>query len=142
MNGSAPARAGANNPGCAGDSAGEPCSPASAAPATCGASRWLCALRTFRTVVRERGFTAAARRLGVSQRAVSPQMRCLESQLGVRLLERSTRRVALTPAGERLLWHAERLLDAQDAMLAEMARLRAQTGEPARPEILHSETPK
>ncbi|HVB11289.1 MAG TPA: LysR family transcriptional regulator [Bacillota bacterium] len=102
-------------------------------PDACGPSRWLCALRTFRTVVRERGFTAAARRLGISQGAVSQQMRCLEDQFGLRLLERSAHRVALTPAGARLLWHAERLLSAQDAMLAEMADLRpkAQRSEPA-----------
>ncbi len=142
MNGSAPARAGANTSRCAGDPAGDGCSPASTAPEPCGASRWLCALRTFRTVVRERGFTAAARRLGVSQGAVSQQMRCLEAQLGVRLLDRSAHRVELTAAGERLLWHAERLLDAQDARLAEVAHLRARPAEPTRPEILHSETPE
>jgi molybdenum-dependent DNA-binding transcriptional regulator ModE len=99
-----------------------------AAPDACGPVRWLCALRTFRAVIREHGFTAAARRLGVSQGAVSQQMRCLEAQFGVRLLERSAHRIALTAAGERLLWHAERLLAAQDAMLAEMTRLRAEGG--------------
>jgi hypothetical protein len=135
MDGPAPQTVDAPRRGPAPASGGRGVRPRGAGPAdACGAGRWLCALRTFRTVVRERGFTAAARRLGVSQGAVSQQMRCLEAQFGLRLLERSPRRVALTPAGERLLWHAERLLDAQERMLAEMETLRrAQT--PA-PEIL------
>ena len=60
------------------------------------------ALSTFLTVAEERGFTRAAKRLGVSPSAISHSMRQLESALGVRLLSRTTRSVALTEAGEHL----------------------------------------
>lgn len=60
--------------------------------------------------------SAAARRLGSTPSAVSQRLRALESAHGVRLLHRSTRRLSLTEAGERLLGPAERLLaDAQAA---------------------------
>src|ERR1700730_9298178 len=54
-------------------------------------------------VARERNFTRAAAQLGVSQPALSRTVRALEARLGVRLLTRSTRSVALTEAGERLV---------------------------------------
>lgn len=60
-------------------------------------------LVAFLAVARERSFTRAAARLGVSQSALSQTMRGLESRLGVRLLTRTTRRVSVTEAGERLL---------------------------------------
>jgi DNA-binding transcriptional LysR family regulator len=60
-------------------------------------------LIAFVTVARERSFTKAAARLGVSQSALSQTMRALEERLGLRLLTRTTRRVAPTDAGERLL---------------------------------------
>ena len=61
------------------------------------------ALTTFLAVAEKRGFTQAAKSLGVSPSAVSHAMRALEENLGVRLLARTTRSVALTDAGERLM---------------------------------------
>ncbi len=60
-------------------------------------------LLAFLAVAREQSFTKAAAKLGVSQSALSHTMRELEARLGVRLLTRTTRRVAPTAAGERLL---------------------------------------
>ena len=60
-------------------------------------------LRAFQTVARERSFTRAAALLGVSPSALSHTIRALEDQVGVRLLARTTRSVAPTEAGERLL---------------------------------------
>ena len=60
-------------------------------------------LYAFLAVAREKSFTKAAAQLGVSQSALSHAMRGLESRLGLRLLTRTTRRVAPTEAGERLL---------------------------------------
>src|SRR5688500_412929 len=57
----------------------------------------------FLAVARERSFTKAAARFGVSQSALSHTIRQLEARLGVRLLTRTTRAVAPTEAGERLL---------------------------------------
>lgn len=61
------------------------------------------ALATFLVVAEERSFTRAAKRQGVTPSAVSHAMRGLEEELNVRLLARTTRSVALTKAGERLL---------------------------------------
>ena len=60
-------------------------------------------LLAFRAVARERSFTRAAAQLGVSPSALSHTLRGLEERLGVRLLTRTTRSVAPTDAGERLL---------------------------------------
>jgi DNA-binding transcriptional LysR family regulator len=60
-------------------------------------------LNVFLTVAEERSFTRAAAKLGTSQSALSHSMRRLESRLGLRLLNRTTRSVAPTEAGERLL---------------------------------------
>ncbi len=60
-------------------------------------------LTAFLTVAEERSFTRAAARLGTSQSALSFTMRRLETRLGVRLLTRTTRSVAPTEAGERVL---------------------------------------
>ena len=57
----------------------------------------------FLTVARERSFTRAAAKLGVSQSALSQTVRGLEEKLGLRLLTRTTRSVSATQAGERLL---------------------------------------
>ncbi len=54
-------------------------------------------------VAEERSFTRAAIRLGVSQSALSQTIRGLETRVGIRLLNRTTRSVSPTPAGERLL---------------------------------------
>lgn len=60
-------------------------------------------LRAFVAVAEERNFTRAAERLHMAQQAVSKSVRGLERELGVELLERTTRNVRLTPAGEELL---------------------------------------
>jgi DNA-binding transcriptional LysR family regulator len=60
-------------------------------------------LLAFLAVARERSFTRAAAQLGVSQSALSQTVRGLEARLGLRLLARTTRRVAPTETGERLL---------------------------------------
>ena len=59
-------------------------------------------MAVFVAVANAKGFTAAARELGVSASAVSQAIRKLEAQLGITLLQRSTRSVRLTEAGERL----------------------------------------
>jgi DNA-binding transcriptional LysR family regulator len=63
----------------------------------------LTALATFLAVAEERSFTKAAKRRGVSPSGISHAMRKLEEELGVRLLARTTRSVALTEAGEQLV---------------------------------------
>lgn len=81
-------------------------------------------LRALFAVGRERSFTKAAARLGVSQSALSQTIRQLEARLGVRLLTRTTRSVALSEAGERLLRTVEPRLEEIDAELASIAELR------------------
>src|SRR5580692_9994226 len=60
-------------------------------------------LVAFLTVARERSFTRAAAKLGISQSSLSHLIRDLEARLGIRLLTRTTRSVSATEAGERLL---------------------------------------
>ena len=82
-------------------------------------------LLAFVAVGRERSFTRAAGKLGVSQSALSHTIRDLEERLGVRLLTRTTRSVAPTQAGERLLQTAGPRFDEIDAELAAITELRA-----------------
>lgn len=77
-------------------------------------------LNAFLTVAEERSFTRAATRLGTSQSALSHAMRRLEERVGVRLLTRTTRSVAPTEAGERLL---EKLTPALSIVQAELESL-------------------
>lgn len=77
-------------------------------------------LRAFVAVAETGSFTAAATRLGISNRLSSKYLAELETRLGTRLMQRTTRRVGLTPAGERLLARAPALLDDLDALLAEV----------------------
>ena len=65
--------------------------------------RDLSSLSTLLVVAEERSFTRAAKRRGVSPSAISHSMRNLEKELGIRLLNRTTRSVALTEAGEHLM---------------------------------------
>ncbi|WP_428838086.1 LysR family transcriptional regulator [Streptomyces mordarskii] len=78
----------------------------------------------FVTVAEELHFGRAAQRLSIVQSAVSQQITRLERELGVRLLERTSRRVRLTPAGEWVLATARETL-------AAAARVRVVAGEPA-----------
>jgi DNA-binding transcriptional LysR family regulator len=68
-------------------------------------------LNSFIAVARRRSFAAAARDLGVSTSALSQSVRQLEARLGVTLLTRTSRSVALTDAGQRLLEHAGAAVD-------------------------------
>ena len=81
-------------------------------------------LLAFVAVGREKSFTKAAAKLGVSQSALSHTMRALEARLGVRLLSRTTRSVAATEAGERLLDTLGPRFDEIDAELAAVSELR------------------
>ncbi|GLR92122.1 LysR family transcriptional regulator [Bradyrhizobium iriomotense] len=78
----------------------------------------------FLAVAREQNFTRAAAKLGVSQSALSHAIRGLEARLGVRLLARTTRSVATTPAGERLLRTIGPRFDQIEAELADLSELR------------------
>jgi len=82
-------------------------------------------LLAFLAVARERSFTKAAAKLGVSQSALSHTIRELETRLQVRLLTRTTRSVAPTEAGERLLRNIGPRFDEIDAELAALRELRA-----------------
>lgn len=75
-------------------------------------------LRTFVSLSETRSFSRTGARVGRSQSAVSGQLARLEAALGVRLIARDTRNVALTPDGERLLPDARHMLAQADAMLA------------------------
>jgi len=78
----------------------------------------------FLAVARDRSFTRAAAKLGVSQSALSHTIRGLEARLGLRLLARTTRSVAPTEAGERLLRALGPRFDEIEAELAELSGLR------------------
>jgi DNA-binding transcriptional LysR family regulator len=81
-------------------------------------------LTAFVIVAREGSFTRAAAQLGVSQSALSQTIRWLEERLGLRLLTRTTRRVAPTDAGERLLAAIGPRLDGIEDDLAALSDLR------------------
>jgi DNA-binding transcriptional LysR family regulator len=78
-------------------------------------------LAAFCAVVERRSFSQAADRLGVTQPAVSLQVRALEKRLGTQLLDRSGRRVEPTEAGWRLYRGAQRMLALEDQLVAEVA---------------------
>ncbi|MBY6004810.1 LysR family transcriptional regulator [Salipiger bermudensis] len=77
-------------------------------------------LRAFVFTAETGSFTAAAERMGISNRLTSKYVAELEARLGVRLLSRTTRRVGVTASGEALLARAPALLDDLDEMLAEV----------------------
>src|SRR5919201_2305215 len=77
-------------------------------------------LAAFCAVVEKKSFSQAAERLGVTQPAVSLQIRALEKRLGVQLLDRSGRRVEPTEAGLRLYRNAQRLLAVEEQLLEEL----------------------
>ena len=104
----------------------------------------LISLRSLVAVVEEGGFSAAAKRIHRTQSAVSLQIAKLEERLNVKLLERSTRSLAVTPAGETFVSYARRILElADEAVLAvtspdEKTRLRVGFAEYLAPQHLHT----
>jgi DNA-binding transcriptional LysR family regulator len=78
-------------------------------------------LAAFCAVVERKSFSQAAERLGVTQPAVSLQIRALEKRLGRQLLDRSGRRVEPTEAGRRLYRSAQRMLALEDQLLEDVA---------------------
>jgi len=77
-------------------------------------------LRVFRAIAEGRNFSRAGDQIGLSQPAVSRSVLELESQLGLKLLDRTTREVVLTEAGQSLALKLDRLLDELDQALAEV----------------------
>lgn len=84
------------------------------------------ALRAFEAVARTLSFTRAAQELGVTQAAISRQMRALEKELGVRLVERHSTHNSLSSAGHRL---SVALRDGMDAMEAGVRAVSSQPGQ-------------
>ena len=85
-------------------------------------------LRSFAAIVEQGSFARAAAHLGVSPSALSQTIRGLETRLGLRLLNRTTRSVAPTDAGTRLL---ERLVPAMAEFDAAVAEVKAERGRPS-----------
>ncbi|PKR54969.1 LysR family transcriptional regulator [Thalassospira marina] len=81
-------------------------------------------LAAFVAIARTRSFTKASAQLGVTPSALSHRMKLLEDRLGIRLLNRTTRSVAPTEAGERLLKPLGEKLDGIEADIAQLAELR------------------
>jgi DNA-binding transcriptional LysR family regulator len=75
-------------------------------------------LRALELVVELASFTAASRRLNLSQSAVSTQIRELEERLGVRLIDRLGKRAYATAAGQQVIGHARRIAQETEALLA------------------------
>ena len=80
----------------------------------------LTALRSFMTVAETGGVTRAAGLLNLTQSAVSMQLKRLEEAVGVELLDRSARRMGLTPEGAQLLGYSKRLIELNDEALARL----------------------
>jgi DNA-binding transcriptional LysR family regulator len=90
-------------------------------------------VRSFVYAAEELHFGAAAERLFITQQALSKRIQRLEEMLGVDLFARSTRSVALTPAGQRFLRHAEDLLAASTAAVLAVR----ESAPPLRVDVLH-----
>ena len=80
-------------------------------------------LKAFLAIAETKTFTAGAKRVNVTQAAISMQIRQLEDELGLQLFTRTPRRVILTEAGEHLLERARSILREHDAAVAEIAEL-------------------
>jgi DNA-binding transcriptional LysR family regulator len=104
----------------------------------------LISLRSLVAVVEEGGFSAAAKRINRTQSAISLQIAKLEERLNAKLLERTSRTISVTPAGETFLSYARRILElADEAILAvtaseEAALLRVGFAEYLVPQHLHT----
>lgn len=80
----------------------------------------------FASIVEFGGFSAAARATGIDKTRLSRRLSALEARLGVRLLQRNTRRIALTEAGEQLYTHARDLMNSANTAIESVAALRAE----------------
>jgi DNA-binding transcriptional LysR family regulator len=80
-------------------------------------------LKAFLAIAEAKTFTAGARRVNVTQAAISMQIRQLEDEVGLPLFTRTPRRVILTEAGEYLLERARKILREHDAAVAEIAEV-------------------
>ena len=78
-------------------------------------------LRVLVSVVRKGSFSGAAEELGMSAAFVSKRIGMLEDALGVRLFERSTRRVVITDEGEQVYGRAQRILEQLDDMVDQLS---------------------
>ena len=116
--------AGAEAPNVAAGSATGPAAPSTSPPGhqTVGGSiRDLTTLRVFVRVVELQSFSVVARRLGVTPATVSKQVASLESSLKTRLVNRTTRRLFVTEAGERLYQHCLRIIEEVDRAESDVA---------------------
>lgn len=80
-------------------------------------------LKAFLAIAEAKTFTAGARRVNVTQAAISMQIRQLEDEVGLPLFTRTPRRVILTEAGERLIDRARKILREHDTAIAEIAEV-------------------
>jgi DNA-binding transcriptional LysR family regulator len=85
-------------------------------------------LQTFLTIVEEGGFSAAARRLGITQPSVSEQIRALEEHFGQPLFARPARNARLTVAGERVRERGQRVVLALETLERDLDELKSGTG--------------
>src|SRR5437763_756612 len=81
------------------------------------------ALKAFVTVIEEGGFSSAGRRMGMATSSVTRHLNLLEESLGTQLLNRSTRHVTLTGAGESYIEHAVHILADLDSANQEISEL-------------------
>src|SRR5436853_6079444 len=79
-------------------------------------------LALFHLVVKHRSFTKASELARLTQSAITRQIQGIENSLGVQLLERTTRTVRVTPAGEFLHWEASRLLGEVEGLLCHLGQ--------------------
>ncbi|MEZ5428459.1 MAG: LysR family transcriptional regulator [Pyrinomonadaceae bacterium] len=80
-------------------------------------------LKAFVAISETKTFTAGAKRLNITQAAISMQIQQLEKEIGLPLFTRTSRRVIITEAGEHLLRRARKILSEHDAALAEIAEI-------------------
>lgn len=80
-------------------------------------------LKAFLVIAETQTFTAGARRLNITQAAISMQIRQLEDELGIQLFTRTPRRVIITEAGEALLTRARKILNEHDGAVCEVAEI-------------------
>ena len=77
-------------------------------------------LKYFLTIAEEEQITSAAKKLNISQPPLSQQLKLLEDEFGVKLLERGSRKIHLTDAGRLLRNKAEQILELTDATYKEL----------------------